>query len=533
MPARIRVRPTLLPLVAGWLAAGVGLLNLASALTAELPERLRALQPLVPHELVLTAHAVALSAGVGLVVIARHLALRRRRALHLALALLLGAGALDLLKGLDVEEAAASWALAALLWWGRDAFVVRHDPKGLPAAAGRAAALTAASATTALAAVALSYSADWLPLALGLLGAGTLAAAASELFRPLRDDGRRDAASARQLVRAYGSDTLSFFKLRGDLHHLFSTDRRAFASYRIEHGVLLVSGDPVGPRDALPALVRDLRAFAEVRGLRLGVVGAGERSIGLFAGAGLRSLYLGDEAIVDTGPFTLEGRRMKKVRQATYRLDRHGYRFEWRPLGSLGAADRAALEDVSQRWRGGAPERGFSMAMEGLQCEHLEDTVVVIARDPDGRPGGFLHLVPSYGRRAMSLSAMRRDPATPNGLVDVLVVRAVEMARERRIEELSLNFAAFARLMYGPAGPWERLLGRVVRLGNPIFQIESLYRFNAKFHPRWEPRYLLYQGPPALPRTAVAALAAEGQLPRPGAWRQRPDPRAQPPATVA
>src|SRR5258706_1009761 len=100
-------------------------MNLVSALTTELPRRLGALAGLAPHELVLTAHALALPAGVGLVVIARHLALRRRRALHVALGLLLAAGALDLLKGLHIQEGNASSGLAAPFWVSSDAVLRR------------------------------------------------------------------------------------------------------------------------------------------------------------------------------------------------------------------------------------------------------------------------------------------------------------------------------------------------------------------------------------------------------------------------
>jgi lysyl-tRNA synthetase class 2 len=59
------------------------------------------------------------------------------------------------------------------------------------------------------------------------------------------------------------------------------------------------------------------------------------------------------------------------------------------------------------------------------------------------------------------------------------------------------------------------VLGKLVSLGNRWFQIESLYRFNAKFFPRWEPRYLVYQGPLGLPRASLAAMWAEGQLWKP------------------
>ena len=75
--------------------------------------------------------------------------------------------------------------------------------------------------------------------------------------------------------------------------------------------------------------------------------------------------------------------------------------------------------------------------------------------------------------------------------------------------------AAFARWLHSPERPAERALGRLITLGNPFFQIESLYRFNAKFFPRWEPRYLVYQGALGLPRASLAAMWAEGQLWKP------------------
>jgi lysyl-tRNA synthetase class 2 len=70
-------------------------------------------------------------------------------------------------------------------------------------------------------------------------------------------------------------------------------------------------------------------------------------------------------------------------------------------------------------------------------------------------------------------------------------------------------------MIHSPRGRGERLLGRLMSLADAFFQIESLYRFNAKFFPRWEPRYLMYEGVLRLPRTGLAAMWAEGQLPKP------------------
>jgi lysyl-tRNA synthetase class 2 len=139
---------------------------------------------------------------------------------------------------------------------------------------------------------------------------------------------------------------------------------------------------------------------------------------------------------------------------------------------------------------------------------------VVVARDASGAARGFLHFVPVYGRAAMSLSFMRREPGTPNGLTEFLVVRSIELLRERGVAELSLNFAAFGRVFDRPQTVLDRLLAHLIAFANPFFQIESLYRFNAKFSPRWVPRYLVYEGRLGLPRAGLAALRAEGQLPR-------------------
>jgi lysyl-tRNA synthetase class 2 len=539
----------------------MGLVNVGSALTPGLHSRTRLLLELVPREVPVAAHALALSAGVALIILGVYLMRRRRRAWALAVAVLAVAGALNLLKGLDVEEALACWALAALLVWGRGAFTVVHEDSGWREPLLRSAAILtgvfAASIATLLAVshwgtpglnpartlaeltAALTLSPgpvhyrdhfEWVPGALVVLWTGGLATVAWQLFRPLAGPRGLPPGElrplAQELVASHGTDTLSFFKLRTDKHHFFDRSRRAFVGYRIETGVLLVSGDPVGPAEAVPGLLQDLCGFAEARGLAIGVVGASEEFAELAAGAGLASFYIGDEGIVELAGFSLEGRAIRKLRQAVTRVRKAGYTVALQSMGELSEPELRELEEVSDRWRGEEPERGFSMAIDSLRGDHLDESLVVVARDAEGEVRGFLHFAPCYGRSAVSLGLMRRDRDTVNGLTEYLVVSAIEMLRERGVEEMSLNFAAFARWLRNPSGLVERTLGRLVTLANPYFQIESLYRFNAKFSPRWQPRYLLYErGPLGFARTGLAAMFAEGQLPSPSLLvaRTRPE----------
>ena len=127
----------------------------------------------------------------------------------------------------------------------------------------------------------------------------------------------------------------------------------------------------------------------------------------------------------------------------------------------------------------------------------------------------ILHFVP-WGTDGLSLDLMRRDKTAQAGLNDFLIVEAIKAAPGLGVKRVSLNFAMFrAALERGErigAGPvlkaWRGLLVFLSRW----FQIESLYKFNAKFSPVWEPRFFVYPGGRDAPRIAIAALEAEAFL---------------------
>ena len=540
------------PGLAGLATAFVGLVNVASALTPELPLRIRSLLALAPAADVRLAHALALPAGLALLGLAWPIARRRRRALNLGLAVLVAAGLLNVLKGLDVEEALISWGLAYGLWHTRAAFWVRHEREALPKILLRCAAIAVAAVGTAVLAVAvaaghatapldggvvgaalrgLAVSGPghfgepfrWLPLALGLLGTGSAAVVGALLLAPLRPRRVADALERRRaaaLVRRHGTDTLSAFKLRDDLVRRWSPDGRTLAAYRIHAGALLLAGDPIGPSDTYEAMVREMRAYAHDHGLVLGAVGASETFAAAARNAGMRHLYLGDEAILPTGEMDLSGGSRKSLRKAVNRVARNGYEAELVTVADLPPATLAELEDVSACWRDGAPERGFSMAHHTLVDDLLPEALVLIARDGDGAIQGFLHFLPVFGASVVSLGFMRRRRDTPNGVTEFMVVNAARLLGERGIDEFSLNFVAHGRWLRDPANPIEGGLAKVLRVADRWFQIERLLRFNQKFEPRWQPRHLLFERATDLPRVAVGALVAEGQMPTPAPLRK-------------
>jgi lysyl-tRNA synthetase class 2 len=324
----------------------------------------------------------------------------------------------------------------------------------------------------------------------------------------------RERSVARALVHAWGIDTLAPFVLRSDKSYFFSPDEEAFLAYRVVSGVAIVSGDPIGPRDRLDELIGRFVEHAHRRDWRVAILGASEGFLPLYAAHGLHSLYHGDEAIVDTASFSLEGRPIRKVRQSVHRLVQAGYETRVLRPSELNSGLRRELEAVARDWRGEAPERGFVMALDALFGLGDEDALFVIGFAPDGRAAGFLHFAIS-GRTALSLSSMPRLRTTPNGFNEWLICEAIGWARDHGFERVSLNFAPFAALLAPEADltGMQEVQRRALMTLKGHFQLDNLLTFNRKFFPRWERRFVVYERRRDLPRVGIAALAAEAYLP--------------------
>ena len=125
-----------------------------------------------------------------------------------------------------------------------------------------------------------------------------------------------------------------------------------------------------------------------------------------------------------------------------------------------------------------------------------------------------------WGHDGLSLDLMRRSRDSENGTVEFVVVTLVERARSLGVTRISLNFAVFRSVFERGArvgaGPVLRLWHRVLLVASRWWQIESLYRANAKYQPEWVPRFLCFRRAAELARVGMAALEAEAfvQFPR-------------------
>ena len=354
---------------------------------------------------------------------------------------------------------------------------------------------------------------------MGGLGLFTLIVVAYLFLRPARRAGRLgdpDAGQIRELLDKYGErDSLGYFTLRSDKSIIWSPTGKACIGYRALSGVMLASGDPIGDPEAWPGAINAFLDEAARHAWVPAVLGCSELGAKTWCReSGLTALELGDEAIVNVADFTLQGRCMKNVRQMVTRVGRHGYVAEVRRVGDVAPAEIERMNRQADSWRGSPTERGFSMALGRVGGRGDEECVIATATE-DGVLRAILHFVP-WGQDGLSLDLMRRDRAAQPGLNDFLIVETIKKAHDLGVKRISLNFAMFrAALERGErigAGPVLRAWRGILVFLSRWFQIESLYKFNAKFCPEWEPRFFVYAGTRAIPRIGVAALEAEAFL---------------------
>jgi lysylphosphatidylglycerol synthetase-like protein (DUF2156 family)/UDP-2,3-diacylglucosamine pyrophosphatase LpxH len=314
------------------------------------------------------------------------------------------------------------------------------------------------------------------------------------------------------IIEDHGGDTLDYFALRDDKSWFFTGE--SLVAYSVINGVMLVSPDPIGPPGDRAEVWSDVMDMAQANRWQPSVLAASQSWLPVYRAAGLVDHYIGDEAIVDANRFSLKGKSMKSLRGAYNRVEKSGCRVEcFDSMDGVSSELRDQLLELMTETRQGEAERGYSMTLSRIFDPRDQGLLLAVCFGPDGRPLAFNQYVPAAEVDGYSLDLMRRtnDPDAPNGLTDFVIIETLQWMADRGLRGLGLNFATMRAVVAGESGngPWAHLERSVLHRFSETLQIESLWRFNQKYDPTWNPRYVVTGPFLPLARSSVAIARAE------------------------
>ena len=536
---RVRIRRR-----AALLIALAGILDVASAITPPLEQRLHWLLDLVPLAVPQAATRWSRCRGSRLLALARGVRRGQVHAHRIAVALLVGSLVLHVVKGIDVEEGATAAFVAVYLAAHRDEFGARSRERairhGIRAATGVLVAVIVTVAAgleivTAAYGRRLTLRNAFLAAVERTVGIGNvrlpdrvddfvspmlIAVSVAFVFwvlwqaiRPVavRRSNRDELAHARRVVDQHCAGTLDYFALRQDKEFFFSGD--SLVAYAVHQSICLVSPDPIGPVWERAAVWDDFlqlrrRARLERRHPR--------RRRGLAAdlprrrhARPVRRRRSGRRRVAfQPRRQPPQGLAPGDEPRGARRLHRHVPR----PGDRRRRIQAAASCGVMTKSRRGDVERGFSMTLGRIFDPEDKGLLLAVCEDANGTPVAFCQYVPAPGINGYSLDLMRRDDGDhPNGLLDFVIVQTLAHLRASGHAKLGLNFATMRALLAGEtgAGITTRIERWAVRRMSGSMQIESLWYFNAKFDPEWQPRFAVYDTAGNIVPVAFAIARAE------------------------
>ena len=530
---------------AALLTALVGFVNVLSAVTPALPERVIWIETFLPFELRASGRLFSAVTGFMVLSLAGNLLRRKRVAWLLMVGLLTVSIASHLVKGLDFEEAFLSGLLLVQLLATRHLYTAQSDrpsiTQGVRVLMG-SLLFTLAYGTAGfflldrqykqtfdlsqaiVQTLALFFTDDNAGLqpttALGrffinsvyIIGALTLLYALWMLLRPVL---YRETASAADRQRAdaivtqHGRSSLARFALLPDKSYFFSPSGQSVVAYVPKGRGAIALGDPIGPMNDRREAIASFQQFCTRNDWYPAFYQTLPDELEPLKAQGFQVAKIGEEAIVDLKKFTLEGKAGKKLRASVNKMNKQGtvVKFYQPPLS---AQLLKTLREISDEWLSHmqGSEKQFSLGW--FDDDYIGSCEVATVETAAGETLAFANIIPEYQLNDITIDLMRHRANIERGTMDVLFVSMFQHFKEREYDGFNLGLSALSGVGEGADAPkLEKSLKHLAEHLERFYSFQGLHEYKDKFHPRWEPRYLVYPGLVSLPAVVTALVRAD------------------------
>jgi phosphatidylglycerol lysyltransferase len=506
----------------------LGIVNIISVLTPAIPDRMRLLKDYLFTDFVSFSNSFVFIAGLFLLVTAAFMLRGLRTAWWFAVGLSIISVFGHITKGIDYEEATIALLIIGSLVGTRKQYYVKTNPR--LGTVGIQTALLSMAAVLLYGVVGFYFldkrhfhidfnvfqsfrytlqnyfligSADLIPYdafardfiyLIKISGFASLSFLIYSLVRPyvfkvMPTDEERE--RAKYLTEQYGSSALDFFKTYSDKFIFAPSGINAYISYRVSRNFAVVLEDPVAEnRDEKKKCVVAFGKYCYDNGLKEIYYRVPKESLPLYLELSRKSLFLGQEGVVDLESFTLEGGEKKSIRNALNKIKEQGYttHVNTPPLRD-GLIQK--LKAVSDEWLN-LTEREEIIFSQGMFVEReIKEQTVISIENKEEKIIAFLNIIPDYVKNEGTYDLLRKTSDAPNGIMDHILVELFKYFKSTGIRYVNLGFAPMSGLD-DPHNFTEKSMKFAYEKIRSFSHYKGQRDYKDKFNPQWNDKFLIY-----------------------------------------
>ena len=323
-------------------------------------------------------------------------------------------------------------------------------------------------------------------------------------FKPIKDkfsSQRQMSLRFRDLLWSmHEARSEDFFKVwPEDKKYFFDSTLKGALAYRVNKGVALILGSPVGKKARFKQLINEFSYVCFGNDWKPAFIHCEESYMEMFKSLGFNSQKIGQEAVVDINHFLKNTIKDKYFRNILNRYNKANYSYKFlNPPHDRKILNE--LKNISDDWlnRGGHVERGFAMGY--FSFDYMNLTKVLAAYDQEGKMMAFVNLIaPDFDKEEATYDLLRFRKEALGNVNDYLLIKLIEELKHSGYSRLNLGLCPLAGINKDIKSKEERslidgVLSFAYANGDRFYSFSGLYRFKNKYEPVWRDRYFFFKG---------------------------------------
>ncbi len=524
----LKINKLIMRIIPAMLLFSLGIINIVSVLTPAISERVMWLKDFLPIDAMEVSNYFVLVLGLILLVTASFMLKGLRSAWWVAVFLTIISCLGNLTKAADYEEAIMALFVLAVLIYTRKDYYIKNNPKlrtvGIQTAALSIVAVMIysvigfyfldkkhfdldfslwQSVRYALQNYFLVGSSDLVPvdpfaskflLTINVSGFLSLAFLFYTLIRPyiLKNiPTKEELERPNRLVKEYGNSSLDYFKTYQDKMVFEPEGLEAFISYRIAGNFAVVLENPIADNpETMKECIRLFDGFCYENGLKCFYYRVPEESLPIYRSLKKKSMFLGQEGVVDLNKFSLEGGGRKSIRNAISKVKDRGYKivFHFPPIkdGQL-----QKIKSVSGDWLYDTERSEIIFSQGMFDWEELKQQIILTVENSEEKVVAFLNIIPDYVKDESTYDLLRKTSDAPNGVMDFILVEMLNYLKTQGFETVNLGFAPMSGLK-DPTRFSEKSIKFAYEKIRSFSHYKGMREYKEKFATIWYNKYLIY-----------------------------------------